>query len=70
MVEVILEVIPLRFLRIESERVLTLFCEFRIETPQMPLTTGNGTSLFCLAASHTALDLQTVVDTWSVGNDE
>ena len=39
-------------------------------TPQVPVTALHSLLLLSLALTHTALGLQTVVDTWSVGDDD
>ena len=70
MVEVILEEVPIGLLAVEGEGVLAFGFESGIVTPQVPVTAGYGAGLFGLAATHTALNLQAVVDTRCVGDDE
>ena len=72
--EVILELIPLRLLGVERERVLALLGVVGVVAPQVPVATLYGESLLVLAATHVATilgrALDTVVDTRSVGDDE
>ena len=65
-----LELIPLWCLRVELEWVLSLFCKTWVEAPQVPVSTFNSLSFLCLALTHASLSLETVVDTWSICNDE
>ena len=65
-----LEVIPVRCFGVELEWVLALLCKTWVEAPQVPVATFNGLCLFCLALAHAALGLETVVDTWSVSDNE
>ena len=60
----------MRLLRVECERVLALLSQLWVVTPQVPVTALNGTAFLSLRTTHATLDLQTVVDTRSVGDDE
>ena len=66
--EVVLELIPLWLFGVELERVLAFGFEFRIISPEVPLTSFNSLSFLGLALTHTSF--QTVVDTRSVSDDE
>lgn len=68
--EEVLELSPVWDLGVERERILAFLCQLRIISPEMPVTALNGIGLLCLTASHATLNLQTVVDTRSVGDDE
>jgi len=56
------------FCAVEMEAVLTCFFLFGVEVPEVPVTASNSHLLFVLGATHT--DLDTVVDTGSVADDE
>jgi len=64
----VLELIPVGLFAIQLEGVLTFFGQSRIVAPQLPVTTLYSLSLLCLALTHTALSLKTVVDTGSVSD--
>ena len=66
----LLELVPIGLLAIQLEGVLTLFGQSGVVAPQVPVTAGHCASLLFLAAAHAALDLQTVVDAGSRGDDE
>ena len=65
-----MELAPIRLLRVERERVLALVSQLRVEAPQVPVTALNCATFLSLALTHTALGLKTVVDTWSISDDE
>ena len=50
--------------------MLTFLSKSGVVTPQVPVTALNSLLLLGLALTHTALGLQTVVDTWSVSDDD
>jgi len=76
----VVEVLPVRLLRVEAEWVLAFLSQSGVVAPQVPglelarfarrRTALNSLLLLSLALTHTALGLQTVVDTWSVGDDD
>ena len=70
MVKIVLEEVPIGFLAVEGEGVLAFVSKSGIVAPEVPVTASNGALLFFLTATHAALDLQTVVDAGSVGDDE
>ena len=53
---------------IQLERILAFFFQSRVVTPQVPVTALNSLFFFFLALTHTGF--QTVVDTWSVSDDQ
>ena len=63
-----LEVFPVRFFAIQLERILAFFFQSRVVTPQVPVTALNSLFFSFLALTHTGF--QTVVDTWSVSDDQ
>ena len=65
-----MEVLPVGLLRVEREWVLAFLSQCWVEAPQVPVTALNSLLLLGLALTHTALGLQTVVDTWSVSDDD
>ena len=65
-----MEVLPVRLLRVEREWVLAFLSQSWVVAPQVPVTALNSLLLLGLALTHTALGLQTVVDTWSVSDDD
>ena len=65
-----MELAPVGLLRVERERVLVLFDEGGVETPQVPVAALHSFLLLGLALAHATLGLQTVVDTRSVSNDD
>ena len=63
-----LELAPVWLLAVQMESVLAFFFLGGIEVPQVPVSALNGHLLLVLGATHT--DLDAVVDTWSVADDE
>ena len=66
----VVEVLPVRLLRVERERVLAFLSQSWVVAPEVPVTALDGFLFFCLRFAHAALGLQTVVDTWSVSDDD
>ena len=76
----VVEVSPVRLLRVEAERILAFLGQSGVVTPQVPVTALDSLLLLSLALTHTALGLQTVVlrrakrqsraDTGSVSDDD
>ena len=64
----VLELAPVRFLAVEGERILSFCLECRIVPVEMPVTAVDCEFLFLLAQTHACF--QTMVDTWSVSDDE
>ena len=65
-----MEVLPVGLLRVERERILAFLSQSGVEAPQVPVTALDSLLLLSLALTHTALGLQTVVDTGSVSDDD
>ena len=64
----VLELRPIRLLRVEYAWVVALILEKWIVVPEVPVTTLYGLLTDSLSTRHTALD--TVVDTWSISDNE
>lgn len=62
------ELAPFGLLAVEVESVLTCFFLGGVEVPQVPVAAINCHLLLVLGTAHTNLDA--VVDTWSVADDE
>ena len=66
--EEVLELAPVRLLRIERERILVRALKLRVVPVEVPVTALDSEFLLLLAQTHAGL--QTMVDTWSIGDEE
>ena len=66
--EEVLELAPVWFLAVESERILVCSLERRVVSVKVPVTALYSELLLLLAQTHAGLE--TVVDTWSISDDE